>query len=152
MDHDKLNRLLQLIERTSVSELECTADNWKVKLVRGATGGSGNVSTRSAEVVSPGAPMKAAEPAPQQQSQRVITAGLTGTFYRAAAPDQAPFVSVGDTVHEGQTVGVVEAMKLLNTIEADRSGRVVSIFAKDGATVSPDSELFAIERLETSHV
>ncbi len=152
MDHDKLNRLLQLIESTSVTELKCTAENWKVKLVRGTKSGSADVSTRSAESVSAHVSVKTDEPEPPQQSQHVITAGLTGTFYRAPAPDQAEFVSVGDTVQVGQTVGVVEAMKLLNTIEADCSGRVVGIFANDGATVAPDSKLFAIEPLETSHV
>jgi acetyl-CoA carboxylase biotin carboxyl carrier protein len=150
MDHDKLNRLLQLLDGSSVTELEYTADDWKVRLARGLPGNCGNASTRTSEAVSSGIAAKIREQAPQPQ--HVITAGLTGTFYRAPAPDQAPFVSVGDTVEEGQAVGVVEAMKLLNTIEADCAGRVVSIFANDGATVSPDSKLFAIEPSEVSHV
>ncbi|MGF6767959.1 acetyl-CoA carboxylase biotin carboxyl carrier protein [Paraburkholderia sp. GAS199] len=152
MDHDTLNRLLQLIERTSVTELECTVDNWKVKLVRAANGVSADASTRFAESASADVPLKIDDPVPAKQSQHVISAGLTGTFYRAPAPDQAPFVCVGDVVQVGQTVGVVEAMKLLNTIEADCSGRVVSIFAEDGAAVAPDSKLIGIEPLEASHV
>lgn len=152
MDHDKLNRLLQVLERTSASELEYADVDWKIRLVRGPV---------SRGLKSPVAPSdtretpREATTTPAQtpaQTKHVITAGLTGTFYRSPAPDQAPFVSVGDTVHEGQTVAVVEAMKMLNTIEADCAGRVITLFADDGASVSPDSMLFAIEPLEVPHV
>lgn len=158
MDHDKLNRLLELLEGTSASELEYAEGDWKVRLVRGLHGRSRipliakavSAARPAAQSVSAQAFSKLAELS--SKPGHIITAGLTGTFYRSPAPDQAPFVSVGDTVHEGQTIGVVEAMKLLNTIEADCDGRVVKIFADDGATVSADSTLFEIEPLEVSHV
>jgi acetyl-CoA carboxylase biotin carboxyl carrier protein len=150
MDHDKLNRLLQLLEGTSVTELEYAADGWKMRIARGLQSSNRAASTKVSEVASSGGAAKIIEHV--LQPQHVITAGLTGTFYRASAPDQTPFVSVGDTVRKGQTVGVVEAMKMLNMIEADCAGRVVNIFANDGATVLPDSKLFAIEPLEVSHV
>jgi acetyl-CoA carboxylase biotin carboxyl carrier protein len=77
---------------------------------------------------------------------------MTGTFYRSPAPDQPPFVAVGDVVKEGQTIAVVEAMKLLNALEADCNGRLVEILVEDGVAVSPDTKLFAIEPLEGANV
>jgi acetyl-CoA carboxylase biotin carboxyl carrier protein len=152
MDHEKLNRLLQTLEGTSVRELEFADGDWKIKLSRDT---QNNRAPSAFE--SPGATASSrAETAPPARAQaapkHVVTAGLTGTFFRAPAPDQPPFVSIGDTVQEGQTLAVVEAMKLLNTIEADRTGRIINIFPDDGASVSPDSKLFAIEPLEVDHV
>jgi acetyl-CoA carboxylase biotin carboxyl carrier protein len=152
MDHEKLNRLLQTLEGTSVRELEFADGDWKIKLSRDT------YSNRAPSAFAiPGTTASSrAEPGPLARDsvapKHVVTAGLTGTFFRAPAPDQPPFVSVGDTVQEGQTLAVVEAMKLLNTIEADRAGRIVDIFPDDGASVSPDSALFAIEPLEVAHV
>jgi acetyl-CoA carboxylase biotin carboxyl carrier protein len=152
MDHEKLNRLLQMLEGTSVRELEFADGDWKIRLSRGTH----SSHAPSALALSDTTVSSHEQPAPSAREsaapRHVVTAGLTGTFFRAPAPDQPPFVSVGDTVQEGQTIGVVEAMKLLNTIEADRAGRIVDIFPDDGALVSPDSELFAIEPLEVAHV
>jgi len=152
MDNEKLSRLLQTLEGTSVRELEYADGDLKIKLTRGPRTCSAppaatvaNTRAASDEV--------AALPARQStNAKHEITAGLTGTFYRAPAPGQDPFVSIGDTVEEGQTIAVVEAMKLLNTIEAERAGTIVSIFPEDGASVSPDTVLFAIEPLEVLHV
>lgn len=150
MDHDKLNTLLQLLEGTCVTELDYAGEDWKVRLTRGLCSGSGPEFAAASEGSLPAVATATREQA--LPPVHVVTAGLTGTFFRAPAPDQPPFISVGDTVLEGQTVGVVEAMKLLNTIEADCAGRVVEIFAEDGVAVLPDSKLIAIEPLEVSHV
>lgn len=85
-------------------------------------------------------------------TKHTVAAGMTGTFYRSPAPEQPPFVAVGDSVTEGQTLAIVEAMKLLNPIEADRSGRVTEILVSDGASVSPDTPLFVLEDLEAANV
>ncbi|AQH01432.1 hypothetical protein A9R05_21625 [Burkholderia sp. KK1] len=156
MDHDKLNRLLRLVEGTSIAEIEYSEADWRVKLIRGSRNGSSNSEPATQPLVStpPGEARvhsPSVEVLPSTQ-HHVITAGLTGTFYRAPAPDQAPFVSIGDVIQEGQTIAVVEAMKLLNSIEADCSGRLVEIFADDGSTVTPDTKLFAIEPLEAANV
>ena len=81
-----------------------------------------------------------------------VFAGMTGTFYRSPAPSQPTFVSVGDIVEEGQTLAIVEAMKLLNPIEADRAGRVSKILADDGAAVFSETPLFVIEDVEQADV
>lgn len=156
MDHDKLNQLLQLVEGTSISEIEYAEGEWKVKLTRGLIDGAltsqpnaqPSAFTDSAQVATTASSV---EPASSARSH-VMTAGMTGTFYRAPAPDQAPFVSIGDVVQEGQTIAVVEAMKLLNAIEADCSGRLTEVFAEDGTTVTPDTKLFAIEPLGAADV
>ncbi|WP_109479370.1 acetyl-CoA carboxylase biotin carboxyl carrier protein [Paraburkholderia sp. C35] len=156
MDHDKLNRLLQLVEDSSVTEIEYAESDWRVKLIRGQQAGEVSPRRRAEPLASAleadkprNSPSVEIEPA---ASRRVITAGMTGTFYRAPAPDQSPFVAIGDIVQEGQTVAVVEAMKLLNSIEADCSGRVAEIFVEDGTPVTPDTALFAIQSLEAADV
>lgn len=156
MDHDKLNRLLQLVEGSSVSEIEYAEADWRVKLICGQQAGVSSSQPSHGPLAS----------APQEDQPRnlpsvgveaaagrhVITAGMTGTFYRAPSPDQPPFVAIGDVVQVGQTIAVVEAMKLLNAIEADYSGRVAEIFVEDGTPVTPDTALFAIQSLEAADV
>lgn len=156
MDHDKLNRLLQLVEGSSVSEIEYAEADWRVKLIRRQQAGVASSQPgpeRSASAPQADEPRSSSsvgiEPA---ASRRVITAGMTGAFYRAPAPDQPPFVAIGDVVQEGQTLAVVEAMKLLNSIEADCSGRVAEILVEDGTPVTPDTALFAIQLLGAADV
>jgi acetyl-CoA carboxylase biotin carboxyl carrier protein len=156
MDHDKLNRLLQLVEGSSVSEIEYAEADWRVKLIRGQQAGVASSQPGPEPLGSaPQAdqprysPSVGIEPA---GSRQVITAGMTGTFYRAPAPDQAPFVAMGDVVQEGQVIAVVEAMKLLNSIEADCSGRVAEILVEDGTPVTPDTALFSIQCLGAADV
>lgn len=158
MDHEKLNRLLQLVEGTSVAELEYGEGDWRIKLTRvPGNRQSGSPAAASPAVVErshDGHDHTAATPdvAVSQGQRHIVTAGMTGTFYRAPSPEQPPFASVGDVVKEGQTIAVVEAMKLLNALEADCEGRLVEIFVEDGVTVSPDTKLFAIEPLEVPNV
>ena len=96
------------------------------------------------------APPPAAEPLPAERplEDHALVAGLTGTFYRASSPDAPPYIEVGDEVTEGQTIGLLEAMKVLNPLEADRSGRIVAIEAEDGALVMRGAVLFRIAREE----
>lgn len=90
-----------------------------------------------------------AEPVPRRPgADDAVVAGLTGTFYRAPSPEAPPYVAIGDRVEDGQTIGLLEAMKVLNPLEADRSGRVVAIEAEDGALVERGAVLFRIAREE----
>lgn len=156
MDHDKLNRLLQLVESYSVTEIEYAESDWRVKLIRGQQAGEVSPRPRAEHLASApqadqprNSPSVGIEPAARRH---VVTAGMTGTFYRAPAPDQPPFVTIGNIVQEGQTIAVVEAMKLLNSIEADCSGHLAEIFVEDGTAVTPDTALFAIQSLEAADV
>ncbi|MFI0793383.1 MULTISPECIES: acetyl-CoA carboxylase biotin carboxyl carrier protein [Micromonospora] len=92
-------------------------------------------------------PAPRAEPAPprEETDRAVVRSPIVGTFYRAPEPGAAPFVAVGDLVRPGQVVGIVEAMKLMNEVTADRAGRVAAVLADDAAPVEYDQPLVALE-------
>jgi len=153
MDLRKLKKLIDLVEESGISELEITEGEEKVKIVKGglalvapatqvATAHSvgGGAETRAA------APAAAppAEPAEAAQEGHVLKSPMVGTFYRAPSPDAASFVEVGQTVKEGQTICIVEAMKLMNEIEADASGVVKAILVENGQPVEYGQPLFLI--------
>lgn len=149
MDLKFVETLAGVLERSAaLSEIEYGDGQRHVTLKRGSStrASHANVSGQLATASAATAPVVAAVAAHH------IVAGMIGTFYRAPAPHQPAFVSVGDAVEEGQTLAIVEAMKLLNPIEADRAGRIVEILVPDGAAVSTDTALFVIEDLETTDV
>ncbi|CAE6881200.1 MULTISPECIES: acetyl-CoA carboxylase biotin carboxyl carrier protein [Paraburkholderia] len=151
MDPNFLDDLVRLMERTSTSEIEHSDGQARIRLVKGASVPREHVPNSAYEGSFAQAPDD--EPATSPDvNHHAITAGLVGTFYRSPAPDQAAFVSLGDLVVEGQTIAIVEAMKLLNSIEADLPGRIAEIAVEDGATVSADSVLFIIETVEVQDV
>src|SRR3989338_3869559 len=119
MDLRKLKKLIDLVQESGIAELEITEGEEKVKIVKG---GALSVSPGPAPAAPPpaGRAGRGAEPEPGEEG-RVIKAPMVGTFYRAASPDAKPFVEVGQAVKEGDTVCIIEAMKLMNEIEADAS-------------------------------
>ncbi|VVE78665.1 acetyl-CoA carboxylase biotin carboxyl carrier protein [Pandoraea sputorum] len=161
MTHEALASLLRLIEGTSVCEIEHDDGRTRIRLIRQTQQTQPRRANTHVSQGTQSAATAPQDPGPTQASVTqpvakpvayAITAGLVGTFYRSSAPDQPPFVSVGDVVQEGQTLAIVEAMKLLNSIDADRAGRVTEIVAQDGAAVTPDTVLFRITPLEHAHV
>lgn len=134
MDDALLDRLVALLNQSSLREIEFEEGNVRIRLVKD---GAGSVRTDTQA-----APVLAAAPEPQRERDHTMVAGLTGTFYRSPSPDAPPFVEIGDLVEEGQTIGLLEAMKMLNPIEADRAGRVTSIAAENGALVTRGAPLF----------
>lgn len=90
-----------------------------------------------------------AAPARPATRDNAIVAGMTGTFYRSPEPGAPPYVGVGDRIEEGQTIGLIEAMKVLNLIEADRSGTITAIEAEDGALIERGSVLVRIDSEDT---
>ncbi len=136
-DLDFLARLLALVERSSVRELELTQGETRIRIVKNADG------TRLA---TPSAHTPDEMPAVRENSRRhEIRAGFPGTFYCASAPDQPPFVEVGTTVEDGRILGILEAMKTMNPVEADRAGVVREIAASNGEAVEAGALLFVIE-------
>ncbi|MEV1147326.1 acetyl-CoA carboxylase biotin carboxyl carrier protein, partial [Micromonospora sp. NPDC049799] len=95
--------------------------------------------------VVPPAPRPAPAVAPEPVHRLAVRSPIVGTFYRAPEPGAAPFVAVGDVIRPGQVVGIVEAMKLMNEVTADRAGRVVEVLADDGQPVEYDQPLLALE-------
>lgn len=146
MDLRKLKKLIDLVQESGIAELEITEGEEKVRIVKG-----GNASSAGATVASP-TPLPAesrpapaaAPPEPAVQEGHVVKAPMVGTFYRAPSPDAKPFVEVGQTVKEGDTICIVEAMKLMNEIEADASGVVKAILVENGQPVEYGQPLFIL--------
>jgi acetyl-CoA carboxylase biotin carboxyl carrier protein len=138
MDTDLIERLLGLLDRSQVTELEYAAGGRRVRIVK-APAATGSAARRDAR-----APITGATPAPANAREHRIQAPLSGCFFRASAPGVAPFVAVGDSVAEGDTLALIEAMKLLNPVEADVAGRVVAILPQDGEAIEAGAPLFLI--------
>lgn len=96
-------------------------------------------------VVVPAAPPVAVPPVAVPAARHAVRSPIVGTFYRAPEPGAAPFVAIGDRVHPGQVVGIVEAMKLMNEVTADRAGRIAEVLADDGQPVEYDQPLLAVD-------
>ncbi len=142
MDLALIERLIDIFERSSLAELDYAEGGARLRLARAAQDPAAAAPAPRPEAAAPAVP---APPAHRSEpAEHVLGAGIFGTFFRAPGPGQAPFVSEGDTVREGQTLAILEAMKVLNPVEADRAGRVARILAEDGATVEAGTPLFAL--------
>jgi acetyl-CoA carboxylase biotin carboxyl carrier protein len=152
MDLRKLKKLIDLVQESGIAELEITEGEEKVKIVRGGkavepAGGSSPATAVPSPppATPPAAPAAPAPQAPAVPEGHIVKSPMVGTFYRAPSPDAAPFVEIGDAVKSGQTICIIEAMKLMNEIEADRDGVIKAILAENGQPVEYGEPLFAIE-------
>ena len=141
MDLRKLKTLIDLVSESGVAELEITEGEDHVRIVNRPTVSAAPVVQAPAAVTVAAVPAAApaAAPAPAQDAAQAalptITSPMVGTFYRAPSPGAAPFIEVGDTVKKGQVIGIIEAMKLLNEVEADKDGVVQAFAAENGQPV-----------------
>ncbi len=151
MDLRKLKTLIDLVQQSGIAELEITEGEEKVRISRGTPVTHTNVTMAPATPVpaapaiaaaTPAAMLPQAEPEPAQG--HIIKSPMVGTFYRASAPGAKPFVDVGQTVKAGDTVCIIEAMKLLNEIESDHDGVVKAILVENGQPVEYGHPLFVI--------
>jgi acetyl-CoA carboxylase biotin carboxyl carrier protein len=149
MDLRKLKKLIDLVQESGIAELEITEGEEKVKIVKG---GPVSVMTAAAPAAAP-APAAAMEAKPAAtppaeptagQEGHVVKAPMVGTFYRSPSPDAKPFVEVGQSVKEGDTICIIEAMKLMNEIEADASGVVKAVLVENGQPVEYGQPLFIL--------
>ena len=151
MDLRKLKKLIDLVEESGIAELEITEGEEKVRISRNNSTNAPATATvtqvaapaTSAPVV-PGAPAVTGEPAAAAPEGHVLKSPMVGTSYRAPTPGAKAFVEVGQTVNEGDTVCIIEAMKLLNEIEADRSGVIKAILVENGQPVEYGHPLMVI--------
>ncbi len=150
MDLRKLKTLIDLVSESNVSELEITEAEGKVRIVKG---GGAMVQQVMAAPMMPAvaaAPAGAAAPAAPAEAAAAVAQGHTvkspmvGTFYRSSAPGAKAFVEIGSQVKEGDTLCIIEAMKILNEIEADKSGTVTQILGENGQAVEFGQPLFII--------
>lgn len=153
MDLRKLKTLIDLVAESDISELEVTEGESKVRIVKsGAPVAQGHVVMMQPQAAQPmpavasatPAPQAAAEVAPPEPVGHVVKSPMVGTFYRSSAPGSAPFVEVGSVVKEGDTLCIIEAMKLLNEIDADASGTIRQVLVENGQAVEFGQPLFII--------
>jgi acetyl-CoA carboxylase biotin carboxyl carrier protein len=155
MDLRKLKTLIDLVSESNVSELEITEAEGKVRIVKGGPAGAQGMGApmmmpaasvaAPAPALAPAAAAPAAAAAPEAPKGHTVKSPMVGTFYRASAPGAKAFVEVGSQVKEGDTVCIIEAMKILNEIEADKAGTVTQILCENGQAVEYGQPLFVIE-------
>ncbi|VVD87648.1 acetyl-CoA carboxylase biotin carboxyl carrier protein [Pandoraea terrigena] len=151
MDLRKLKTLIDLVAESGISELEVTEGEGKVRIVKAppqviAAPMQMAMPAAYPQVAAP-APAAAAAPAPAAPvlpQGHIVTSPMVGTFYRAPSPGADPFAQVGDSVKEGQTLCIIEAMKLLNEIESDKAGVIKEILVENGQAVEYGQPLFVI--------
>ena len=147
MDLRKLKKLIDLVEESGISELEITEGEEKVKIVKGGAVVNMPAPALAAPTEARPAPLAAptaAAEADAGQEGHVVKAPMVGTFYRSPSPDAKAFVEVGQAVKEGDTICIIEAMKLMNEIEADASGSVKAILVENGQPVEYGQPLFIL--------
>ncbi|MGJ7553995.1 acetyl-CoA carboxylase biotin carboxyl carrier protein [Variovorax sp. RB3P1] len=152
MDLRKLKTLIDLVSESNISELEITETEGKVRIVKG--GGAAPVQyvqtlaapqAAAAPAAAGVAAAPAADAAPAAPAGHAVKSPMVGTFYRSSSPGAAAFVEVGSKVNEGDTICIIEAMKILNEIEADKSGTITQILGENGQAVEYGQPLFIIE-------
>lgn len=149
MDIRKIKKLIDLIQESDVAEIEIQEGEESVRISRASSSAPVMVAA-PAPVAAPVAAAPAVEAAPVADSAAPSTANavkspMVGTFYRSSSPESAPFIEVGQTVSEGDVICIIEAMKMFNQIEADRSGTVKAILVENGNPVEFDEPLVIIE-------
>jgi len=161
MDIRKVKKLIELLDETGVAEIEIKEGEESVRISRHPTGVAAmhmmashpmhlqyapapGVGAPAAAPAAPAAPTAPAAAAAQDPDQ-VVTAPMVGTFYSAPAPGSKPFVDIGSEVKAGDVLCIIEAMKMMNQIESDKAGRIVSVLVKNGDPVEFGQPLFVIE-------
>lgn len=153
MDLRKLKTLIDLVSDSNVSELEITEAEGKVRIVK-SMGQAQPVVMQQAAPVTVAAPVVAAPVVAPEPAAPVVASApaghavkspMVGTFYRSSSPGSAPFVQIGSVVKEGDTLCIIEAMKILNEIESDKSGTVTQILCENGQAVEYGQPLFIVE-------
>ena len=147
MDLKEIRKIVELMDQHELSYFHLKEEGVDLKMKKGSD------IVQVAQAAMPAAPAAAAAPAPAASANdtaadapagNAITAPMVGTFYAASSPDAAPFVKVGDTISEGQTICIIEAMKVMNEIKAETSGTVTAVVANDGDPIQFGDALFQI--------
>ncbi len=151
MDIRKVKKLIELLEESGIAEIEIKEGEEAVRISRMPTGAAHVpvpvpvVPVASGSAAAAAVAREEAASAKPRPNEHVVTAPMVGTFYAASTPGAKAFVEIGDEVKVGQVLCIIEAMKMMNQIEADKAGRVTSIMAKNGDPVEFGQPLFVIE-------
>lgn len=166
MQYDEVKELIAIFEKTDLNDMEVQLDNARIRLNRGAVSPwmvppampqpmvppqavtvpvSQNVKAEDTADMAAAQMEKVPEAKAASKAPKVIKAPIVGTFYQSSAPDEAPFVKVGDTIAEGDVVCIIEAMKFMNEVNSEVSGTITEVLVKDGQFVEYGQELFRIK-------
>jgi acetyl-CoA carboxylase biotin carboxyl carrier protein len=145
MDLRKVKTLIDLVQQSDITELEITEGEERVRISRGAAATGAAPVVMHHPVVLPAASVASVAVAPAEPEGHVLKSPMVGTFYRSSAPGANAFVEVGQAVKAGDTVCIIEAMKLLNEIECDHDGVIKEILVENGQPVEYGQPLFRIE-------
>jgi len=150
MDLRKLKTLIELVESSGIAELEISEGEERVRITRSLPPATPSATAQGAQMIAPAAALASSQAtsgavAPQAESEgHVVKSPMVGTFYRSASPGAKPFVEIGDEVQVGDPLCIIEAMKLMNEIEADRAGAVKAILIENGQPVEYGQALVVI--------
>ncbi len=154
MKLDDIKELVRIFGKSKLDKIQIKMKEFEIEMEKGGT-----IQPTPTPVAANTAPQPAASPVSQQTSPElteettphisgdVITSPMVGTFYAAPSPDSPPFVKVGDTVKKGQTLCILEAMKIMNELEAEYDCKIIDVLVQDGEAVEYDKPLFVIEKL-----
>ena len=151
MDIRKIKKLIDLIQESDVAEIEIQEGEESVRISRNSSNAAPMVMAASAMPAQAPAPIAApaaeieATPTPANNTNNAVKSPMVGTFFRSSSPEAAPFAEVGQTVAEGDVICIIEAMKMFNQIESDRSGVIKAILVENGHPVEFDEPLIIIE-------
>jgi acetyl-CoA carboxylase biotin carboxyl carrier protein len=160
MDFQEIKQLIKVVEKSEIGEIEIEEEGLKIRISKNSKYGVRAVETvqSSGPAVAPIPAATPSQPSPQTEPEKKpepevstnvseVKSPMVGTFYRAPAPDADPYVEVNDTVKTGQTLCIIEAMKLMNEIQSEVSGKIVKILVENAQPVEYDQVLFLIEKV-----
>jgi acetyl-CoA carboxylase biotin carboxyl carrier protein len=153
MDLRKLKTLIDLVSESNISELEITEADGKVRIVKADPAAvaaqpvyaAAPMAAPAVMAAAPAAAMAAEPAAPPAETGHVVKSPMVGTFYRASSPNAKAFAEVGQQIKEGEPICIIEAMKIMNEIEADKSGTITKLLCENGQAVEFGQPLFVIE-------
>ncbi len=152
MNQREIKELIELFDESDVKRLKIRKKDFFISLSKEGeslsmpTSSQVSPPTQTTQVVE-NTPVQVNEPKPSNKNTLTINSPMVGTFYKAPSPGAAPFVKVGDRVSKGQTVGIIEAMKIMNEIEAEFDCKIIEVLVEDGQPVEFDTPLFVVEKL-----
>ncbi len=148
MENKQINALITKFDESGLSKIKITRDGFEIEMEKATGLVAAPVQAVAAAPVAQAAPVAApSAPAAAAISGDTIDSPMVGTFYAAPSPDSAPFVKVGDTIKKGQAVAVLEAMKIMNELEAEFDCKILEILVTDGQAVEYDMPIFVVEKI-----
>lgn len=153
MTFDEIKELIEVLDKSSLASIKIKKDDFSINLNKNA--GSAILPTVAAAPLAVTAPKQPVAVLDSDDVQtpaapidgEIITSPMVGTFYKSPSPDSPSFINVGDTVKEGQTLGIIEAMKIMNELEAEFSCKIIDVLVKDGQVIEYDTPLFRVKKV-----